>query len=147
MRSRSTRSTSSWSRPMITRSRLRAAVERALGGRKIGLGGRVIVARLIDLALRRRLVGEQAGLAIEHALGERELRLAPFRSPCSAAIRSVCACTTSGLSISNSGSPRLTSSPILAISRVTRPENGVSTTVLASSLKAIWPIAGFWMRN
>ena len=33
-------------------------------------------------------------------------------SACSAAIRSVCACTTSGLSISNSGSPRFTSSPI-----------------------------------
>ena len=51
-----------------------------------------------------------------------------------AAMKSFCGCTTSGLSISNSGSPRLTTSPTLAMSRVTRPENGVSTGVLASSL-------------
>ena len=38
-------------------------------------------------------------------------------------------------------------SPMLAISFVTRPENGVTTTVLRSSLKAIWPIAGFWLRK
>ena len=49
--------------------------------------------------------------------------------------------TCSGLSISSNGSPRLTRSPTLAIRRVTRPENGVRTGVLASSLNAIWLIA------
>jgi hypothetical protein len=50
------------------------------------------------------------------------------------AMKSFCGRTTSGLLISNSVSPRFTLSPILAMIRVTRPENGVIMAVLLSSL-------------
>jgi len=55
-----------------------------------------------------------------------------FSTPWTAAIRSVCACTTSGLSISNSGSPRFSHVADLG-DQLGHAPNGVSTTVLASS--------------
>ena len=64
-----------------------------------------------------------------------------------AAMKSFCWTNCSGLSISSSGSPCLTRSPSLAIRRVTRPEKGVRTTVLASSLYPIWPMAAVCPRN
>ena len=114
----------------------------ALGGPDIGLRRGPIGLRLLELALRRGLD------RVEPAWRSAMLRASaicdrPFARPCTAAIRSVWASTTSGLSISNSGSPRFTSSPTPAIRRVTRPEKGASTAVLASSLKAIWPIVDF----
>ena len=60
----------------------------ALGRLHVGLGSRKVVARLLDLSLRRRVIGKEPGLPVEGTLGERKLRFA-FAAACTAAIKSV----------------------------------------------------------